>query len=191
MANSILFVTIFFFFSMTLSSSFTNPKHLTLELIHRDSPHSPLYNPNTTLTDRLHSSFLRSISRSRRFTHQTDLQSGLIGAGGEFFMSITIGTPPVNILAIADTGSDLTWVQCKPCQQCYKENGAIFDSKKSSSYKSETCESRHCNALSTNERGCDEGKDVCKYRYSYGDQSFTKGDVATETISIGSASGSP
>ncbi|KAJ0239979.1 aspartic protease [Hirschfeldia incana] len=191
MANSALFVTILFF-STTLSSS-TNPKHFTVELIHRDSPHSPLYNPQTSLTDRLNSAFLRSISRSRRFSHQTqtDLQSGLIGAGGEFFMSITIGTPPVNVLAIADTGSDLTWVQCKPCQQCYKENGPIFDKEKSSSYKSEPCHSRNCNALSTNERGCDEAKDVCKYRYSYGDKSFTRGDVATETISIGSASGSP
>ncbi|CDY31707.1 BnaA05g08400D [Brassica napus] len=164
MANTILLVTLFFF-SMTLSSS-SNPKHFTVELIHRDSPHSPLYNPQTTLTDRLHSSFLRSISRSHRFNNhpQTDLQSGLIGAGGEFFMSITIGTPPINVLAIADTGSDLTWVQCKPCQQCYKENGPIFDSKQSSSYKSEPCDSRNCNALSTTERGCDEAKGVCKYR---------------------------
>ena len=106
-------------------------------------------------------------------------------------MSITIGTPPMNVLAIADTGSDLTWVQCKPCQQCYKENGPLFDKTRSSTYKSVPCESRNCNALSTNERGCDESKNVCKYRYSYGDQSFTKGDVATETISINSASGSP
>ncbi|KAF8108949.1 hypothetical protein N665_0104s0258 [Sinapis alba] len=183
----------FFFLLMTLSSS-TNPRNFTVELIHRDSPHSPLYNPQTTLTDRLNAAFLRSISRSRRFNNhqpQTDLQSGLIGAGGEFFMSITIGTPPMNVLAIADTGSDLTWVQCKPCQQCYKENGAIFDKTQSSTYKSVPCESHHCNALSTNERGCDESKNVCKYRYSYGDKSFTKGDVATETISIDSASGSP
>ncbi|RID67044.1 hypothetical protein BRARA_D02150 [Brassica rapa] len=182
----------FIFFLMTLSSS-TNPRNFTVELIHRDSPLSPLYNPQTTPTDRLNAAFLRSISRSRRFSHhsQTDLQSGLIGAGGEFFMSITIGTPPMNVLAIADTGSDLTWVQCKPCQQCYKENGPLFDKTRSSTYKSVPCESRNCNALSTNERGCDESKNVCKYRYSYGDQSFTKGDVATETISINSASGSP
>ncbi|KAF3578751.1 hypothetical protein DY000_02035326 [Brassica cretica] len=181
-----------FFFLMTLSSS-TNPRNFTVELIHRDSPHSPLYNPQTTPTDRLNAAFLRSISRSRRFSRhsQTDLQSGLIGAGGEFFMSITIGTPPTNVLAIADTGSDLTWVQCKPCQQCYKENGPLFDKTQSSTYKSVPCESRNCNALSTDERGCDESKNVCKYRYSYGDQSFTKGDVATETISINSASGAP
>ncbi|CAN7006962.1 unnamed protein product [Brassica rapa subsp. trilocularis] len=191
MSTSLLLVTLFFL-STTISSS-TSPNHFTVKLIHRDSPHSPLYNPQTTATDRLNAAFLRSISRSRRFNHksQTDLQSGLIGAGGEFFMSITIGTPPTNVLAIADTGSDLTWVQCKPCQQCYKENGPIFDKNKSSTYKNVPCDSRHCNALSTNERGCDESQNVCKYRYSYGDQSFTKGDVATETISVGTASGSP
>ncbi|KAL1211126.1 putative aspartic protease [Cardamine amara subsp. amara] len=182
----------FLFFSMTLSSSL-HPKNFTVELIHRDSPLSPLYNPLNTVTDRLNAAFLRSISRSHRFNQkssQTDLQSGLIGADGEFFMSITIGTPPIKVFAIADTGSDLTWVQCKPCQQCYKENGPIFEKKKSSTYKNEPCDSRHCQALSTNERGCDESLNVCKYRYSYGDQSFSKGDVATETISIDSASGS-
>ncbi|CAA7020372.1 unnamed protein product [Microthlaspi erraticum] len=190
-SHSILLFSIFLFFSVTLSSS-THPKNITVQLIHRDSPHSPLYNPLTSVTDRLNAAFLRSISRSKRFNikSQTDLQSGLIGAGGEFFMSITIGTPPMKVLAIADTGSDLTWVQCKPCEQCYKENGPIFDKKKSSSYKNEPCDSRNCQALSTHERGCDESKNVCKYRYSYGDQSFTKGDVATETISIGAASGS-
>ncbi|XP_010516745.1 PREDICTED: probable aspartic protease At2g35615 [Camelina sativa] len=193
MATPIL-LCFFIFFSVTLSSSSTHHKNFTIELIHRDSPLSPLYNPLNTVTDRLNAAFLRSVSRSRRFNHQlskTDLQSGLIGADGEFFMSITIGTPPIKVLGIADTGSDLTWIQCKPCQQCYKENGQMFDKKKSSTYKNERCDSRNCHALATSERGCDESNNVCKYRYSYGDQSFSKGDVATETISIDSASGSP
>ncbi|KAL0785692.1 hypothetical protein Bca101_001938 [Brassica carinata] len=186
MSTSLLLVTLFFL-STAISSS-TSPNHFTVKLIHRDSPRSPLYNPQATATDRLNAAFLRSTSRSHRFNHQPQAD---LRAGGEFFMSITIGTPPTNVLAIADTGSDLTWVQCKPCQECYKENGPIFDKNKSSTYKNEPCDSRHCNALSTTERGCDESNNVCNYRYSYGDQSFTKGDVATETISIGTASGSP
>jgi len=105
-------------------------------------------------------------------------------------MSISIGTPPSKVFAIADTGSDLTWVQCKPCQQCYKQNSPLFDKKKSSTYKTESCDSKTCQALSEHEEGCDESKDICKYRYSYGDNSFTKGDVATETIFIDSSSGS-
>ncbi|KAG7563990.1 Xylanase inhibitor N-terminal [Arabidopsis suecica] len=113
------------------SSTIANRENLTVELIHRDSPHSPLYNPHHTVSDGLNAAFLRSISRSRRFNTKTDLQSGLISNGGEYFMSISIGTPPSKVLAIADTGSDLTWVQCKPCQQCYKQNSPLFDKKKS------------------------------------------------------------
>ncbi|CAD5314199.1 unnamed protein product [Arabidopsis thaliana] len=180
-------LAISFFFA---SNSSANRENLTVELIHRDSPHSPLYNPHHTVSDRLNAAFLRSISRSRRFTTKTDLQSGLISNGGEYFMSISIGTPPSKVFAIADTGSDLTWVQCKPCQQCYKQNSPLFDKKKSSTYKTESCDSKTCQALSEHEEGCDESKDICKYRYSYGDNSFTKGDVATETISIDSSSGS-
>ncbi|CAH8266769.1 unnamed protein product [Arabidopsis lyrata] len=110
---------------------FNDWENLTVELIHRDSPHSPLYNPHHTVSDGLNATFLRSISRSRRFNTKTDLQSGLISNGGEYLMSISIGTPPSKVLAIADTGSDLTWVQCKPYQQCYKQNSPLFDKKKS------------------------------------------------------------
>ncbi|EOA36522.1 hypothetical protein CARUB_v10011499mg [Capsella rubella] len=183
-----LFAIVFFFAS-------TSSAHLNItarvELIHRDSPHSPLYNPHHTVTDRLNAAFLRSISRSRRFSTKTDLQSGLISNGGEYFMSISIGTPPSKVLAIADTGSDLTWIQCKPCQHCYKQNSPLFDKSKSSTYKTEPCDSKSCHALSEHEEGCNESRDICKYRYSYGDESFTKGDIATETISIDSSSGSP
>ncbi|KAH0850570.1 LOW QUALITY PROTEIN: hypothetical protein HID58_095414, partial [Brassica napus] len=129
-------------------------------LIHRDSPHSPLLHPQPPLTDRLHSSFLRSISRSHRFNNhpQTDLQSGLIGAGGEFFMSITIGTPPINVLAIADTGSDLTWVQCTVSTITVQSSTV----NNSSSTKASLATHVTDNALSTTERGCDEAKGVCK-----------------------------
>ncbi|KAL1211127.1 putative aspartic protease [Cardamine amara subsp. amara] len=180
----------FFFLSVALSTS-AHPKHFTIELIHRDSPLSPLYNPQNTATDRLNAAFLRSISRSRRFNHQTDLQSGLTElADAEYFMSITIGTPPVKVLVLADTGSDLIWVQCKPCQGCYG-NGTIFDKKKSSTYKNEPCNSHNCNAFPHSKRVCDIYHNVCNYDYKYGDGSFTIGDVATETISIDTASGSP
>ncbi|CAF1929053.1 BnaA09g25090D [Brassica napus] len=175
-----------------VSSYSAHSQDLTFKLIHRDSPHSPLYNPLHTVSDRLKAGFLRSISRSRRFSTKTDdLQSGLISNGGEYFMSISIGTPPSKVLAIADTGSDLTWVQCKPCEHCYKQNGSIFDKTHSSTYKTEGCDSKPCNALAKKEKGCDRSGKICKYLYGYGDQSYTKGEVATETISIDSSSGSP
>ncbi|KAF8047602.1 hypothetical protein N665_2931s0001 [Sinapis alba] len=175
-----------------LNSSYsTHSQDLTVKLIHRDSPHSPLYNHLHTVSDRLHAAFHRSISRSRRFSTKTDLQSGLIANGGEYFMSISIGTPPWKVMAIADTGSDLTWIQCKPCEHCYKQKSPIFDKSHSSTYKTEPCDSKPCNALSKKEEGCDQSRNICKYRYTYADQSFTEGHVATETIYIDSSSGSP
>ncbi|CAI0422875.1 unnamed protein product [Linum tenue] len=50
-------------------------------------------------------------------------------------MNISLGTPPFPIVAIADTGSDLIWTQCKPCTNCYKQNAAVFSPNSSSTYK--------------------------------------------------------
>lgn len=174
-----------------VSSYSAHSQDLTIKLIHRDSPHSPLYNPFHTVSDRLNAAFLRSISRSRRFSTKTDLQSGLIANGGEYFMSISIGTPPTKVLAIADTASDLTWIQCKPCEHCYEQNGPIFDKTHSSTYKTEPCDSKPCNALAKKEQGCDQSRNICKYRYGYADNSSTEGHIATETIYFDSSSGSP
>ncbi|KAK6243643.1 hypothetical protein QUC31_010052 [Theobroma cacao] len=53
----------------------------------------------------------------------------------EYLMNISIGTPPFEILAITDTGSDLTWTQCEPCPECYKQDAPLFNPKSSSTYK--------------------------------------------------------
>ncbi|CAN1245121.1 Aspartic proteinase CDR1 [Linum grandiflorum] len=50
-------------------------------------------------------------------------------------MNISLGTPPFSIVAIADTGSDIIWTQCKPCVGCYKQDAPLFDPKSSSTYK--------------------------------------------------------
>ncbi|CAH2034731.1 unnamed protein product [Thlaspi arvense] len=188
MANQTFFYCSLLAIVIFLAPSSSAQKTITVELIHRDSPRSPLYNPLHTVSDRLNAAFLHSISRSRYFSTKTNLKSGIVGAGGAYFMTVSIGTPPMKVLAIADTGSDLTWIQCKPCQQCYKQDGPIFDKSKSSTYKTEPCNSKACNELSEDIEGCDRSKNICKYNYPYVDNSFSNGDVATETVSIGSSS---
>ncbi|XVF00010.1 hypothetical protein REPUB_Repub03eG0249400 [Reevesia pubescens] len=160
----------------------------SVDLIHRDSPISPLYNPLETRFDRLYNACNRSISRINRFrpTYSKAVQSDIMPSGGEYFMQISIGTPPVSLLEIADTGSDLTWVQCKPCEECYEQKPPLFDPRKSSTYTNVPCGSNPCNALDSSDRVCDlEEQNVCKYSYSYGDRSFTKGNVALENFTIG------
>ncbi|PQQ05632.1 hypothetical protein Pyn_23683 [Prunus yedoensis var. nudiflora] len=40
---------------------------------------------------------------------------------GAQLMKLSIGTPPHDIYAVADTGSTLLWTQCEPCPRCYKQ----------------------------------------------------------------------
>lgn len=177
----------------------------SVDLIQRDSPFSPIYNPSAADSDRLRNAFRRSFSRIDRFKPSTALlsssslsssskpiQSRIIPSEGEYLMNVSIGTPPVTVLGIADTGSDLIWTQCKPCTQCFNQNTPLFDPIRSSTYRKIPCESKPCSELlestcgSANERG-----DACEYSYSYGDRSFTKGNLASDTLTIGSSTSLP
>ncbi|XP_066322876.1 uncharacterized protein [Miscanthus floridulus] len=40
------------------------------------------------------------------------VESKIITRSFEYLMSVNVGTPPTQLLAIADTGSDLVWVNC-------------------------------------------------------------------------------
>jgi hypothetical protein len=42
-------------------------------------------------------------------------------------MELAIGTPPVPFVALADTGSDLTWMQCQPCKLCFAQGTPVYD----------------------------------------------------------------
>ncbi|XP_057972026.1 aspartic proteinase nepenthesin-1 [Malania oleifera] len=99
---------------------------------------------------------------------------------GEFLMKLSIGTPAESFSAIMDTGSDLIWTQCKPCQECFDQPTPIFDPKKSSSFSKLSCSSSLCTALPAST--CSDG---CEYLYTYGDYSSTQGVMATETFSFG------
>lgn len=100
-------------------------------------------------------------------------------------MNISIGTPPFPILAIADTGSDLIWTQCNPCEGCYPQNSPLFDPKESSTYRMVSCSSSQCYALE--EASCSTEEDTCAYSMSYGDNSHSKGDIAVDTVTLGSS----
>ncbi|KAK6116936.1 hypothetical protein DH2020_049311 [Rehmannia glutinosa] len=98
-------------------------------------------------------------------------------------MKVSVGTPPFEILGIADTGSDLTWTQCQPCTQCYKQKAPLFDPRKTKTYRTLSCESQACSAVGSS--SCDTNN-VCEYQYSYGDSSYTIGDLAVETFTFDS-----
>ncbi|KGN53446.1 probable aspartic protease At2g35615 [Cucumis sativus] len=187
-------ISIFFYFLLFFSSKVTahggGHHGFTTSLFRRDSPLSPLHNPSLSRYDSLIDAFRRSFSRSATLlTHLTSvstacIRSPIIPDSGEFLMSIFIGTPPVNVIAIADTGSDLTWTQCLPCRECFNQSQPIFNPRRSSSYRKVSCASDTCRSLESYHCGPD--LQSCSYGYSYGDRSFTYGDLASDQITIGS-----
>ncbi|XP_068333985.1 protein ASPARTIC PROTEASE IN GUARD CELL 1-like [Pyrus communis] len=110
--------------------------------------------------------------------------SGTSQGSGEYFSRVGIGKPPSQAYVVLDTGSDVSWVQCAPCADCYQQADPIFEPASSTSFSPLSCESQQCKSLDVFE--CRNG--TCLYEVAYGDGSYTVGDFVTETISIGGAS---
>ncbi|KEH28580.1 eukaryotic aspartyl protease family protein [Medicago truncatula] len=105
---------------------------------------------------------------------------------------VTIGLGNQNMTVIIDTGSDLTWVQCDPCMSCYSQQGPVFNPSNSSSYNSLLCNSSTCQNLqftTGNTEACESNNpSSCNYTVSYGDGSFTDGELGVEHLSFGGIS---
>ncbi|KAK7307953.1 hypothetical protein VNO77_41462 [Canavalia gladiata] len=105
---------------------------------------------------------------------------------GQHLLELSIGNPPVKIIGIADTGSDLIWTQCVPCDNCYKQLNRLFDPRKSYTYTNISCQSEQCHKLDT---GVCSPQNGCNYSYGYGDSSLTQGVLAQETVTFTSTTG--
>ncbi|XP_049368808.1 aspartic proteinase CDR1-like [Solanum verrucosum] len=190
MANCVTHYSFFTIFVILLSSIFQFTKAMnnvfSIDLIHRDSPNSPFYDPSLSFTERMNNSFHRSFNRSVSLCSPS---SSVVVASnnGEYLMRYSIGTPPVHTLGVADTGSDLTWTQCLPCKNCFKQQSRIFNPKKSSTYKPLHCSSKMCHAANFPTSCNRMKKRTCRYHVRYGDNSYSIGDLATETIRFGSS----
>ncbi|KAH6774326.1 hypothetical protein C2S52_002721 [Perilla frutescens var. hirtella] len=172
-----------------LVESFNNGG-VTVDLIHRDSPHSPSYDSSSSNTrfQRQRSAFDRAFSRKTSLASSlsrsldSSIDAPLTSGGGEYLMKIKIGTPPVEQLGIADTGSDLTWTQCEPCTQCYNQDLPLFDPSRTSSYRPISYESDQCASASA-AASCDSNN-TCQYKVKYGDRSYSIGELAVETLTF-------
>nr|CAD1817070.1 unnamed protein product [Ananas comosus var. bracteatus] len=109
--------------------------------------------------------------------------SGTSQGSGEYFSRVGIGSPAKQLFMVLDTGSDVTWVQCEPCSDCYEQSDPVFSPSASSSYSPLPCDSPQCRALDVS--ACRNSTSSCLYQVSYGDGSYTVGDFATETLTLG------
>ncbi|CAL0328749.1 unnamed protein product [Lupinus luteus] len=166
----------------------------SVELIHRDSPKSSFYLPNETHFERVAKAIYRSINHAIHFNKPSfttkNVESNVFPNGGEYLMSYSIGTPPVKILGILDTGSDITWLQCEPCRPCYKQTTPIFDPSKSTTYKTLPCTSNTCKTVRDTSCSLDGGHQSYQYKIGYGDGSRSEGTLSLDTLTLSSTNGS-
>ncbi|RZR74248.1 hypothetical protein BHM03_00034315 [Ensete ventricosum] len=184
----------FFFFTMKLVAlalflaAVAAADGFRVDLIHRDSPRSPLYDPSSTAFDRVRAAAERSALRPSRVARaglaasgDSTIEAPVLPDTAEYLMEVELGTPKFKVVAIVDTGSDLIWTNCKPCTQCYEQTPPLFDPKDSSTYRDLACDSQPCDALPVS--GCSKNS-KCEYEYTYGDQSEVVGNLASETFTF-------
>ncbi|KAK6116315.1 hypothetical protein DH2020_049942 [Rehmannia glutinosa] len=114
------------------------------------------------------------------------LESGVSLGSGEYFMDVFVGTPPKHFSLILDTGSDLNWIQCVPCYDCFDQTGPYYNPIESSSFRNISCNDPRCHLVSSPEppHVCKNDDQSCPYYYWYGDSSNTTGDFAVETFTV-------
>lgn len=114
------------------------------------------------------------------------LESGVTLGSGEYLMDVFIGTPPRHFSLILDTGSDLNWIQCAPCLDCFEQSGPFYDPAQSTSYSNVSCSDPRCGLVAAPDppRPCRGSTQPCPYFYWYGDRSNTTGDLALETFTV-------
>ncbi|KAJ9702808.1 hypothetical protein PVL29_004512 [Vitis rotundifolia] len=65
--------------------------------------------------------------------------NNLLDEDGYFLVDVAFGTPPQKFKLILDTGSSITWTQCKACVNCLQDSHRHFDPSASSTYSFGSC----------------------------------------------------
>ncbi|KAL3832870.1 hypothetical protein ACJIZ3_007606 [Penstemon smallii] len=196
MATFLLFHTLVYFFMFSLAAYLclveAKADGFSIDLIHRESPQSPSYNPHLTPWERVQNSLSRSNSRASRLasaSHSVAVAAHTIHSDGDLLMSLSIGTPPFKIVGVADTGSDLIWTQCQPCKKCYKQKNPLFAPRNSSTYKTVSSGSNQCRMFEG--MPLKQNKKICAYEIEYKDDSHSHGIASTDKLTMHSTSGKP
>ena len=179
-------IALFFFhlvqyYSVTATIDINNNVGFSAHLIRRNSPNLPLF---------------KHKNNARQLMDQNKPGFPLTTNDGAHLFKFSIGTPPTDIYAIADTGSTLTWTQCEPCKPCLKTKYRIFDPRKSSSYRNITCLQKECKLVDDMKSShvspdyCTKyATRACPYGTYYEGKAGTEGVLATETVILTSKTG--
>ncbi|KAK2640142.1 hypothetical protein Ddye_027937 [Dipteronia dyeriana] len=161
-----------------------------LKLIPRDSPESPLYPGNLTKLERFQRSVYFSHARANYMTSVSTTNRNatlkpdnivvhMAYDDGYYIGEVGIGTPPVPVLLVVDTGGGQIWTQCEPCENCFPQDSPRYDSRASSTYQRLPCEHPFCSGDHPLYQCVDN---VCVYGTTYYAGSVTKGFASVESF---------
>ncbi|KAG6532455.1 aspartic proteinase nepenthesin-1-like [Zingiber officinale] len=167
-------------------ASSTSGDGFRLTLTHVDSAAGA----SRTLAQRIHRAVRRSYSRKRAIEAKRNVVVPVsYGGESEYLVSFGIGSPALPVTAILDTGSDLIWTQCDPCFESIPQPSPFYNSFESSSYSRIPCSNPFCSDASSILSSCASSEgDLCLYWISYGDETRSRGLLATETLRFGDGS---
>ncbi|CAA7407891.1 unnamed protein product [Spirodela intermedia] len=174
------------------------PSHSSLQVVHRNGPCAAKLASKPRHLQALSQDSLRVASLQEIVTgvsrgndtlllgSQVSIpaRSGLYLGTGNYVVTVGFGTPRRTQTVIFDTGSDVNWIQCRPCVvSCYRQKEPLFNPRLSSTYRNVTCTASACLGLTP--RRC--SGTTCVYEVAYGDGSFTVGFLATDTFTLTSS----
>ncbi|XP_031276340.1 aspartyl protease family protein At5g10770-like [Pistacia vera] len=169
--------------AMVTCSASTKGKFHGLRIASRYGPCSPLAQENSTpdssqilLKDEVRVRSINSLTSNVYTTLDQDEQKGtgmrLFGAAdigaGNFVVMVGFGTPKQDYPFIFDTGSDVTWMQCKLCSVNCQQTASIYNPAESSTFSNATCSS----------------SPSCNYSINYEDGSYTEGYYIRDTLTV-------
>ncbi|XP_051188342.1 aspartyl protease family protein At5g10770-like [Lolium perenne] len=153
-------------------------------------PHAQLLDHDQARVDSIHRKIAAASTVLDQANHAAKgvslpAQRGISLGTGNYVVSVGLGTPARDMTVVFDTGSDLSWVQCTPCSDCYEQKDPLFDPARSKTYSAVPCAAPECQGLDSH--SCSRDK-KCRYEVVYGDQSQTDGDLARDTLTLGTPS---
>ncbi|XP_011094460.1 aspartic proteinase-like protein 2 isoform X1 [Sesamum indicum] len=107
---------------------------------------------------------------------------------GLYFTKVRLGSPPREFNVQIDTGSDILWVTCSPCNNCPQSSGLgiplnFFDVAASSTVSPISCSDNICASIvQTASAECSAESNQCGYSFQYGDGSGTAGFYVSDLL---------
>ncbi|XP_031098173.1 aspartyl protease family protein At5g10770-like [Ipomoea triloba] len=183
-------------------TTFKGPsRKASMKVVHRFGPCSARTQDPPTMTELLRQdeSRVNSIKARVKSLNMAKNKGGILsesksanlpaagGGVGNYIVTVGLGTPKKDLDLLFDTGSHITWTQCKPCAgKCYKQLAPLFDPATSTTYSNVTCTSDSCSALlsaTSLPPGCLDST-TCVYTTIYGDGTASMGEFGKDKLTL-------